>query len=92
MSPVKGSGMEIIMADNNTAVEKTKQTKAVKKKKDKKNSWTKGLKTEWDKIVWTDQKTLVKQTGSVVAVSAVLVLLITLIDNLGLQLIQLIIK
>ncbi len=92
MSPVKGSGMEIIMADNNTAVEKTKQTKAVKKKKDKKNSWSKGLKTEWDKIVWTDQKTLVKQTGSVVAVSAVLVLLITLIDNLGLQLIQLIIK
>ncbi len=92
MSPVKGSGMEIIMADNNTAVEKTKQTKAVKKKKDKRNSWTKGLKTEWDKIVWTDQKTLVKQTGSVVAVSAVLVLLITLIDNLGLQLIQLIIK
>ena len=80
------------MADNNTAVEKTKQTKAVKKKKDKKNSWSKGLKTEWDKIVWTDQKTLVKQTGSVVAVSAVLVLLITLIDNLGLQLIQLIIK
>jgi preprotein translocase subunit SecE len=92
VSPVKGSGMEIIMADNNTAVEKTKQTKAVKKKKDKRNSWTKGLKTEWDKIVWTDQKTLVKQTGSVVAVSAVLVLLITLIDNLGLQLIQLIIK
>ncbi|MDY6286235.1 MAG: preprotein translocase subunit SecE [Lachnospiraceae bacterium] len=43
-------------------------------------------------MVWTDQKTLVKQTGSVVAVSAVLVLLITLIDNLGLQLIQLIIK
>lgn len=57
----------------------------------KKGSWSKGLKTEWDKIVWTDRKTLLKQTGYVVGVSVVLCLLITLIDNLGLQLIQLVI-
>lgn len=86
----KGGRMEINMADNNTAVEKTRQTKDPKK--NKKGSWSKGLKTEWDKIVWTDRKTLIKQTGSVVAVSVILSLLITLIDNLGLQLIQLIIK
>ncbi|MEE8885874.1 MAG: preprotein translocase subunit SecE [Eubacteriales bacterium] len=76
------------MADSNeTAVKKEKASK-----KKEKGSWTKGLKTEWDKIVWPDRKTLLKQTGSVVGVSVVLCLLITLIDNLGLQLIQLVIK
>lgn len=61
------------------------------KKKKSGGSWFKGLKTEWDKIVWTDKKTLAKQTGAVVAISAVLCLLITLIDSLGLQIMQLII-
>ncbi|MEE8835850.1 MAG: preprotein translocase subunit SecE [Eubacteriales bacterium] len=75
------------MADSNKAA----ADKAKKARTKKKGSWSKGLKTEWDKIVWTDRKTLLKQTGSVVGVSVVLCLLITLIDNLGLQLIQLVI-
>jgi preprotein translocase subunit SecE len=76
-----------VMADSNKAA----ADKAKKARTKKKGSWSKGLKTEWDKIVWTDRKTLLKQTGSVVGVSVVLCLLITLIDNLGLQLIQLVI-
>ncbi len=73
-------------------VTKKAEGKKDSKKKDKKKSgWTKGLKAEWDKIVWTDKKTLGKQTTAVVCISAVLCLLITLIDSLGLQLIQLII-
>ena len=55
-------------------------------------SFTKGLKAEWGKIVWTDRKTLVKQTIAVVAVSVVACLLITLADNLGLQIMELLMK
>ncbi len=57
----------------------------------KKGSWAKGLKTEWDKIVWTEPKTLGRQTAAVVAISVVVCVLITLVDNLGLQIMQLII-
>lgn len=57
----------------------------------KKGSWAKGLKTEWDKIVWTEPKTLGRQTAAVVAISVVVCVLITLVDNLGLQVMQLII-
>ena len=51
-----------VMADSNKAA----ADKAKKARTKKKGSWSKGLKTEWDKIVWTDRKTLLKQTGSVV--------------------------
>ena len=63
-----------------------------KKRKGKKESWWKGLKSEWNKIIWPDRKTLGKQTVAVVAISAVVCVLITLIDSLGLQLVQLIVK
>ncbi len=76
--------------------EGTKKSEARKgsKKADKSRfqTWRKGLKTEWDKIIWTDRKTLGKQTGAVVAISAIICLLITLIDSLGLQIVQLIIN
>ncbi len=55
-------------------------------------SFMKGLKTEWGKIVWTDQKTLGKQTVAVVVISAIICGLITLVDSLGLQIVQLIIR
>ena len=57
-----------------------------------KGSFSKGLKAEWDKIVWTDRKTLGKQTAAVVVVSVIMCLLITIADNLGLQIVELIIK
>ncbi len=63
-----------------------------KKADNRKESWTKGLKAEWNKIIWTDRKTLGKQTAAVVSISAIVCLMITLIDSLGLQIIQLIIR
>ena len=53
----------------------------VKEKKQKK-SWFKGLKAEFNKIVWPDKNTLAKQTTAVVAVSVVLGALISVVDAL----------
>ncbi|MFR8548778.1 MAG: preprotein translocase subunit SecE [Lachnospiraceae bacterium] len=53
---------------------------AEKTEKGLKKSWFDGMKAEFKKIVWPDQKTLVKQTGAVVAVSIVLGMLIALLD------------
>ena len=39
--------------------------------KTQKKSWFKGLKAEFNKIVWPDKNTLAKQTTAVVAVSVV---------------------
>ena len=60
--------------------------------KSKENSFSKGLKSEWDKIVWTDRKTLVKQVIAVVVISIIVCLLITVADSLGLQIMELIMK
>jgi preprotein translocase subunit SecE len=43
-------------------------------------SWFTGLKAEFRKIIWPNQKSLVRQTAAVVAVSVVLGLVIALID------------
>lgn len=67
--------------------------KAGNKKADaRKDSWIKGLKAEWKKIIWTDRKTLGRQTVAVVSISAIVCLMITLIDSLGLQIMELIIR
>lgn len=60
--------------------------------KKQKKSWSKGLKAEFDKIIWTDRKTLGRQTAAVVIISAVICVLITLVDSASLQLIETIIK
>ncbi len=72
------------------ADEKKKADK--KKSEGKKDSWTKGLKAEWNKIIWTDRKTLGRQTVAVVSISAIVCLMITLVDSLGLQIMELIIR
>ncbi len=61
--------------------------KEEKKKVDKKGqkSWFQGLKAEYNKIVWTDKNTLVKQTGVVVTVTAMLCVLISIMDAVILQ-------
>lgn len=74
------------MADEN------KKAKKTNKKETKKESWTKGLKAEWNKIIWTDRKTLGRQTVAVVSISAIVCLMITLVDSLGLQIMELIIR
>jgi preprotein translocase subunit SecE len=45
-----------------------------------KTSWFAGLKAEFRKIIWPDQKSLVRQTVAVVAVSVVLGLIIAILD------------
>ena len=66
----------------------TKKTGAGKEK----GSFSKGLKAEWDKIIWTDRKSLVKQTIAVVVISVIVCLLITLADSLGLQIMEMIVR
>ena len=46
-------------------------SEAVKTKKQKK-SWFKGLKAEFSKIIWPDQKSLTKETIAVLVVSVLL--------------------
>lgn len=45
-----------------------------------KTSWFTGLKAEFRKIIWPDQKSLVRQTIAVVAVSVVTGLIIAILD------------
>ena len=53
---------------------------AEKAEKSAKKSWFDGLKAEFKKIIWPDRKSLVKQTGAVVAVSIVLGVMIAVLD------------
>ena len=53
---------------------------AEKAEKSSKKSWFDGLEAEFKKIIWPDRKSLVKQTGAVVAVSIVLGVMIAVLD------------
>ncbi len=44
-------------------------------------SWSDGLKAEFNKIIWPDKDDLVKQTVAVTVVSVILGALITVIDS-----------
>ena len=44
-------------------------------------SWSDGLKAEFNKIIWPNKDDLVKQTGAVTVVSVILGALITVIDS-----------
>ena len=61
-------------------------------KKASKKSWFKGLKAEFRKIIWVDNKTLGKQTVAVVAISAVTCGIITLVDSAVIEIVNLLIK
>ena len=45
-----------------------------------KKSWFKGMKSEFKKIIWPDKETLAKESVAVIVISAILALLIALID------------
>lgn len=62
-----------------------------KQKVPKKNRW-KGLQAEFKKVIWPDKQTLVKQTVAVVSITAVVGVLIAVIDSGILQLLNLLIK
>lgn len=53
---------------------------AAKTEKAPKKSWFDGLKAEFNKIIWPDQKTLGKQTAAVVVVSVALGVMIAVVD------------
>ena len=72
--------------------ESAKKEKAQKKDKSKKKSWTKGLKSEFNKIIWTDRKTVAKQTTAVVAITVFLGVVIAILDSAVLELINLLIS
>ena len=57
-----------------------------------KKSWFKGLKAEFNKIVWTDKATLAKQTVVVSLVTVILAVMISIMDSAILEGINLIIK
>ena len=48
--------------------------------KTQKQSWFKGVSNEFKKIIWSDKKTVAKQTGAVVFVSVVLGVIIAMVD------------
>lgn len=72
--------------------ESAKKEKAPKKEKASKKSWTKGLKSEFDKIIWTDKKTVGKQTVAVVGITVVLGVIISVLDSAVLEFVNLLIK
>ena len=65
---------------------------SAKKEKAPKKSWIKGLKSEFNKIIWTDKKTLVRQTVAGVSITAILGVIISVLDSAVLQFINLLIK
>ncbi|MBR3772385.1 MAG: preprotein translocase subunit SecE [Clostridium sp.] len=52
----------------------------VKVEASKKNSFFKGLKAEFKKVIWPDKETVVKQSTAVVVVSVILGVVISLLD------------
>ena len=60
------------------AIEKAPKAKEAKSSAIK--SWFKGLKAEFNKIIWPDKKSLGKQTLAVIVITAVLSVIIALLD------------
>lgn len=65
---------------------------AVKNEKAPKKSWFQGLQAEFKKVIWPDKKTLGKQTVAVVFITAILGILISVIDAGVLEAINFLIK
>ena len=68
------------------------ETKKKKQKSSKAAGWIQGLQAEFKKIIWPDKPTLVKQTIAVICITAVLGVIIAVLDSGVLQLLNLIIK
>ena len=62
---------------------------AVKTQNNKVGFW-KRVKAEFKKIIWTDRPTLIKQTIAVIIISAIICVIISIVDSVALQLMQLI--
>ena len=60
--------------------------------KSQKKSWFQGLQSEFKKIVWVDNATLVKQTIAVTIITVVLAVIISVFDSAILEGINLLVK
>ena len=54
----------------------------------KKKNWFKGLKSEFNKIIWTDRDTLIKQTIAVVAITALIAIMILVVDEVAMNIVD----
>ena len=70
----------------------SEQTTTVKKDSKQKKGFFKQLKAEFKKIIWTDKKTLAKQTVAVIIIAAIMCILITLVDTGALAIVENLIK
>ena len=61
-------------------LKKDTEKNAEKKPEQKKNSFFKGVKSEFKKIIWPEQKSVVRQTIAVIVTSVVVGLIIALLD------------
>lgn len=55
--------------------------KKADKSKAKNNSFWKGVKREWNKIIWVPRDEVFKKTGLVIAISLALGVIITVVDS-----------
>ena len=65
---------------------------SAKKEKAPMKSWFVGLTSEFGKRIWTDRKTVAKQTAAVVAITVFLGLIIAILDSVVLEFINLLIR
>lgn len=69
---------EEAIVEKKTSDKKAASTESTPKKK----SWFKGLKSEFKKIIWPEKKSVARQTTAVVLITAVLGVIIVVIDYL----------
>ena len=60
--------------------------------KTQKQSWFKGVSNEFKKIIWSDKKTVAKQTAAVVVVSVMLGVIIAIVDFASLYGVDLLVR
>ena len=60
--------------------------------KGQKKNWFQGLQSEFKKIVWVDNTTLVKQTVAVTIITVVLAVIISIMDSAILEGVNLLMK
>ena len=65
------------MADNNTGKTAKKNGQSIG---DKIGAWWKGLKAEYNKIIWDSKESVTKQTTAVVIISVILGIIIAIVD------------
>lgn len=69
------------MAESKAEVKKAKTEK-------KKDSFWKGLRKEWNKIIWLPKDTVGKETAVVIIISVIMGIMITVVDSASIRLIE----